>query len=113
MVESPEAARAGIAWGLSSVLGIWEQRAGSLWQMLEVEISPAVCHIYKYEPDCADPFSQSGVLSNLCYFFVNRKQTKVFMFHLREGARDFASDGIDADDDLDADIDGRYGYGAW
>jgi hypothetical protein len=110
-IESPEAARAGIAWALSSALGTWEQRVGSLWQMLEVEISPAVCRIYAYEPDCTDPFSQAGVVSNLAYFFVNRKQMRVVMFNLREGTREFGSDADDGDDDFDDDAGARYGYG--
>jgi hypothetical protein len=107
-IQTPEAAREGIAWALSSALGIGGQRVGSLWQILEIEL----CRIYAYEPDCADPFSQSGVLSNLCYFFVNRKQMKVVMFHLRAGARNFESEAEDSwNDGLDEDFEERYGYG--
>jgi hypothetical protein len=71
LIKSPEAARDGIAWPLSSALGIWGQRVGSFWQMLAVD--PAGC-IYAYEPDCADPFSQSGVVSNLWYCFCEQER---------------------------------------
>jgi hypothetical protein len=105
-IETPEAARAAISWAAESLLAAPYDAIQGLWQRLDTEISPAVCSIYSYESDCSDPFSQSGVLSNLCYLFVNRDQMKVVLFHLREGAREFDSE----EDDFVEDVEDRYGY---
>jgi hypothetical protein len=110
-IPAPEAARAGVSWAAESLLAASYEAAMRLWQRLETEIGPAVCNIYAYESDCADPFSQCGVLSNITYLFVNRDQMKVVMFHLREGARELDSEADEGDeDDLIEDVEDRYGY---
>ena len=67
----------------------------------EMEISPAVCAIYSYEPDRPDAFSESGAIFNLCYFFLNEKTNKLVLVHLMEGGESLDSG---SEHDLDEDI---------
>jgi hypothetical protein len=100
-IESAEAARGALAWTFESALPEGGFSWNRIYQCIETEISPAVCHIFAYEPDCGDAFSASGAIWSICYIFVNMKQGKALLFHLREGAQDF---------DADNDMEERYGF---
>jgi hypothetical protein len=83
---------------------VWNQ----IYANIEAEIRPAVCEIFAYEPDCTDAFSAAGAVWSACYLFLNPKERKVLLFHMREGATDFSPE--DAEEE-DGDLELRYGYG--
>lgn len=101
-IDSPEAARSSILFYLSSAILVNDGDGRALWNKLDAEISPALCDIYSYEPNCADAFSENGVIWNCSYLFFNTKQRKVLLFHLRQGSIDL--------DDPDTDFSDEYAF---
>jgi hypothetical protein len=106
-IESPQAAYQELGWAMSSRFQNGDSAWARIYQNIETEISPALCDIFAYEPDCTDAFVASGAVWSACYLFLNAKDKKVFLFHLRDGGRDFDPDGSDEEDE---DLEIRYGY---
>lgn len=104
LVPSPEKAQASINWSFQTELPDCEGALSRLWSTLEKEISPAACSIYTYEPDRPDAFSESGVIFNMCYLFLNEKMNKIALIHLMEGG-----DSLNSDSD-DFGLDENYGF---
>jgi hypothetical protein len=105
LIQAPEVARNEIAWAMSSRLGNGDIAWNRIYQYIEAEISPALCDIYSYEPDCCDAFAASGALWSICYLFFNAKDRKILLFHMREGAEEFEIDDVE-----DEDLEVRYGF---
>ena len=113
-IVTPEQARSTISWNLSSFLPDNEALSQDLWNAIENEISPAFCDIYSYEPDCADVFTENGALWAKIFLFVNEKQRKVILFHIREGAQGFESESDDDPYGYETNIiENRYGFGVF
>lgn len=114
-VTAPEQMKSNLSWQLNSSLTSADIIESHLWQGIETEITPGMCDIYQYEPNYADVFSESGAVWSYTYFFINEKQKKSMILHLREGADDFASDSGDEDsyaDDGDL-LESRFGFGVF
>lgn len=110
-IIATEQIKSNISWQLSSSLPSATNLETHLWQAIETEISPNSCDIYQYEPESADVFSEMGAIWNYTYFFINEKQKKVLLLHLREGAHDFGSESGSEDmfDECDV-INNHYSY---
>jgi len=114
-VISPDQIRSSVSWSMASAVTSSDVVETHLWQAIETEISPVLCDIFQYEPNCEDIFSEMGALWNYTYFFINEKQRKVLLFHLREGAQAFESDS-DGEDSISQDeslLEQRYGFGVF
>lgn len=115
LVTSFEQIKSNISWQLSSNVSSSEVIVSHMFQAIECEGTPSVSDIYRYEPQSEDVFSENGGIWNYTYFFINTKQHKVLLLHLREGADNFGSDsgddeGFGADDEL---LENRFGFGVF
>lgn len=113
-VIATEQIKSNISWQLSSALPTASILETHLWQAIETEISPGICDVYQYEPETADIFSEMGAIWNYTYFFINEKQKKVLLLHLRDGAHDIGSESGSEDfyDDCDV-LNNHYSYGGF
>lgn len=75
-----------ISWQLNSPDVSSDVMDAYVWQGIDNEIFPPSCDIYKYEPAHIDLFSQLHTLWNYTYFFINEKQKKALVLHLRESS---------------------------
>ncbi|EAX91691.1 hypothetical protein TVAG_092770 [Trichomonas vaginalis G3] len=109
LINTVEQAHSDICWPLMTYLENSDIIQQKLWTAIDTEINTNNSHIYKYDPDGPDAFSEQGVFYNLVLLFLNEKENKVLIVSMREGNEDNMSDD-ECDIQADNLLEARYGY---
>jgi hypothetical protein len=104
LIPSPELAQTSIFWAFHAYVPDCARFLALMWSVLDKEIGLRTCAIYQYDPDHPDGFSESGVVTNFNYLFLNDRANRCILVHLSEGGVDF-----DAESDAE-EMDGCIGY---
>ena len=109
LCNSIEQVNLDLGWILTNYLYDSEKILNNLWKTIDFEISLSNSDIYKYEPDGPDAFSESGVILNMTHLFLNEKNSKVLIVHIRESSD---NDQM-SDSDNENLFESRYGFGVF
>ncbi|CAF1584302.1 unnamed protein product, partial [Adineta ricciae] len=81
---------------LSSIGDYYRSLSSQLWSIIDDEINIKASEIFSYRPDgTSDPFSESGIIWSLNFFFYNRKLRRILFLTCRADCKTSTNDDND------------------